>query len=124
MTEPPTVARCLGLIGAQRTHTCTHTHTLTHTHTYKHSCTLHTHTHTHAHTPTNTHTHTPTNTHTHTLRYVSRLKLIAEDFYDVVKQFSEKSKDAEVMQIFLNIQQIHQLNQTILQSLETRIDSW
>ena len=64
----------------------------------------------------------------HTHSYVSRLKLIAEDFYGVVKPYSEKSKgsvtDAEVMQIFLNIQQIHQLNQTILQSLEKRIDSW
>ena len=66
--------------------------------------------------------------HTCTHSYVGRLKLIAEDFYGVVKQFSEKGKcsitDTEVMQIFLNIQQIHQLNQTILQSLETRIDSW
>ena len=60
--------------------------------------------------------------------YVSRLKMIAEDFYNVVKPYAEKGRglvtDADVMQIFLNIQQIHQLNQTILQSLETRIDSW
>ena len=64
----------------------------------------------------------------HIHSYVGRIKLIAEDFYNVVKPFSEKSKgsvtDTEVMQIFLNIQQIHRLNQTILQSLETRIDSW
>ena len=64
----------------------------------------------------------------HTHSYVSHLKLIAEDFYGVVKPYAEKGKgsvtDADVTQIFLNIQQIHQLNQTMLQSLETRIDSW
>ena len=72
--------------------------------------------------------HTQSHIYIHVHSYVSRLRLIAENFYDVVKQFSEKDKcsitDTEVMQIFLNIQQIYQLSQTILQSLETRIDSW
>ena len=71
---------------------------------------------------------TCTHTHTHTHSYVERIKCIAVDFHDAVSEFNVKNKQAipvgAVQQIFLNIQQIYQLNERILQELQQRMDSW
>ena len=60
--------------------------------------------------------------------YVSRLELIAVTFYNQVDDFNTKNKQvippSDVQQMFLNIRQIHQLNQNILQELQTRMANW
>jgi len=60
--------------------------------------------------------------------YVSRLKLIAVNFYQAVQDFNARSKHvmphSDVQLMFLNIRQIHQLNENILQELQTRMDNW
>ena len=60
--------------------------------------------------------------------YSSRIKVVAVDFYEVVKQYNLKSKqcipEAATQQIFLNIIQIHQLSENILLELQARMDKW
>ena len=59
---------------------------------------------------------------------MSRLELIAVTFYNQVDDFNTKNKQvippSDVQQMFLNIRQIHQLNQNILQELQTRMANW
>ena len=50
------------------------------------------------------------------------------EFYEVVREYNSKSKqsipESAVQQIFLNLQQIHQLSENILQDLQERMDTW
>ncbi len=50
------------------------------------------------------------------------------DFHETVTEFNVKNKQAipqsAVQLIFLNIQQIYQLNENILNELQERMDSW
>jgi len=56
------------------------------------------------------------------------MRCIAVDFHGIVAEFNVKNKQAipqtVVQQIFLNIQQIHTLNENILHELQQRMDSW
>lgn len=49
-------------------------------------------------------------------------------FYKAVDDFNTRNKQviphSDVQLMFLNIRQIHQLNQNILQELQTRMDNW
>ena len=63
-------------------------------------------------------------------RYVERLELLNVKFRNVIATANEQQRDKPVLselavkQIFSNVHQIHQLNQTLLEQLRSRLKCW
>lgn len=61
--------------------------------------------------------------------YVSRIKIIAEDFRQAIQAINTKSAkpivpDSTINIIFLNIGEIYNLNKQLLDDIQSRMDNW
>lgn len=52
--------------------------------------------------------------------------MIAVDFYNAVELYNQKKHipDSAIQLIFINVKQIYQLNENILQEIQTRMENW